>query len=330
MTLTRLLFCGALLTASLVAPGAQAQEDPVGGGRIAFGSARGGDNEDIFIRDPDGTERRLAVTSSDERDPQLSPDGAHVLFTRNDDIYVADVSGTNVTNLTNDASYDGYPTWRPDGSWIAWVSSKGSRREASALAADLVIARIASDRGSISDRTRLTGAEAGAAGPSWSVNDEIAIAMLAGAHHQIFTTRVDLSSASPSATPPVQLTRGKPSLAPAFSPDGNVIAFHTLVRLNLPDVFTMNRDGSGLLNLTDAPKTVEAFPSWSPSGARLVVSAGPDSAALRLAVLDVTSRRLSAAFTPGPGDRKPHWGVVAAEPPPPPPPLVPLPLEVAA
>ena len=30
------------------------------------------------------------------------------------------------------------------------------------------------DRGSISDRTRLTGAEAGAAGPSWSVNDEIA------------------------------------------------------------------------------------------------------------------------------------------------------------
>lgn len=314
MRIRRLLLSGAIVTGLVAAPAVRAEEEPVRGGRIVFTSARGGDDQDIYVRDPDGTERRLAVTDSDEINPQLSPDGAHVLFTRNDDVYVADVTGTTVINLTNDGAYDGYPTWRPDGSWIAWVSSKESRRTTSTLAADLVVARINGDRTSISDRARLTARQSGASGPSWSVADEVAFAMVKGGNEQIFKINVNVASSPASATAPVQLTSGKPSLAPSFSPDGAVIAFHTLVRRNLPDVLLMNSDGSGLVNLTDAPKTVEAFPAWSPAVGddRLVVSVGPSAASMRLVILDVATRHISTPFTTGPGDRTPHWGVVPA------------------
>jgi TolB protein len=54
---------------------------------------------------------------------------------------------------------------------------------------------------------------------------------------------------------------------PAFSPDGSKIAF-TSNRDGNPEIYVMNRDGSGLRRLTNNP-AIDVTPTWSPTGTQL-------------------------------------------------------------
>jgi len=56
---------------------------------------------------------------------------------------------------------------------------------------------------------------------------------------------------------------------PAFSPDGQRIAFDVYVGENNNDVFTINVDGSGLKQLTDNPG-YDGHPHWSADGLRII------------------------------------------------------------
>lgn len=55
---------------------------------------------------------------------------------------------------------------------------------------------------------------------------------------------------------------------PAWSPDGNQIAF-TGVRGGNSDIYVMNHDGSDVQRLTVAPES-DAYPTWTPDGAAIV------------------------------------------------------------
>lgn len=55
---------------------------------------------------------------------------------------------------------------------------------------------------------------------------------------------------------------------PAWSPDGSKLAFASTRSGNL-DIWVMNRDGSGLQNLTNSPRSSEGAPTWSPNGAQI-------------------------------------------------------------
>src|SRR5262249_11073408 len=62
-------------------------------------------------------------------------------------------------------------------------------------------------------------------------------------------------------------TNGSPekqNYLPAWSPDGSKIAF-TSNRDGNPEIYIMNKDGSGLRRITQNPAIDEA-PTWSPSG----------------------------------------------------------------
>lgn len=86
---------------------------------------------DIFLMDADGSNvRRLSATGTDYN-PSWSPDGTHIVFTRQEaasesDIFVMDASGGNVARLTNgdadstnlDAQYS------PDGGSITYEAAK--------------------------------------------------------------------------------------------------------------------------------------------------------------------------------------------------------------
>jgi TolB protein len=59
----------------------------------------------------------------------------------------------------------------------------------------------------------------------------------------------------------------KQNYLPVWSPDGSKIAF-TTNRDGNPEIYVMNRDGSGLRRMTNSP-AIDVTPTWSPNGAQL-------------------------------------------------------------
>ena len=67
---------------------------------------------------------RLTFGAFDDIHPAISPDGSQIAFAsqRNTfwDIYILDLSSGGIIQVTNDANYNGRPTWSPDGQWLAY------------------------------------------------------------------------------------------------------------------------------------------------------------------------------------------------------------------
>lgn len=59
----------------------------------------------------------------------------------------------------------------------------------------------------------------------------------------------------------------KQNYLPVWSPDGSKLAF-TTNRDGNPEIYVMNRDGSGVKRLTNSP-AIDVTPTWSPSGTQL-------------------------------------------------------------
>jgi hypothetical protein len=82
---------------------------------------------DIFVMNVDGTDARPLTTTGTDYNPDWSPDGAKIAFTRQEsaatsDIFVMNADGTKVRRLTDGASgaTNLNPQWAPDGSKIAY------------------------------------------------------------------------------------------------------------------------------------------------------------------------------------------------------------------
>ena len=62
--------------------------------------------------------------------PVPSPDGTRIAFRKmvdtNSEVFIANIDGTGVRNLTNHPAFDGWPAWSPDGRRIAFASNRNS------------------------------------------------------------------------------------------------------------------------------------------------------------------------------------------------------------
>lgn len=96
-----------------------------------------GEPNRIWVMDADGTNlRRLTEGNHHDLHADWSPDGRRIVFDRYEDlgptqdVWVMDADGANPQNLTpGQPGYDGAARWSPDGTQIAFHSTRGGMHE---------------------------------------------------------------------------------------------------------------------------------------------------------------------------------------------------------
>lgn len=106
---------------------------PIGNGRIIFDDYHS--YQHMLQVDLNGSTQPSAITSgfSRDRQPHVSPDGAHVLFSSersgNLDLWVKDLSTNEFFQMTDDGADDWDPAYTPDGNHILWSSNRSGNLE---------------------------------------------------------------------------------------------------------------------------------------------------------------------------------------------------------
>lgn len=123
------------------------------GNRIIFNSARTSPDLsvpwtsqylEVFTMDINGNEiEQITSLNSICTYPSFSPDGSKIVFRQlikepglnwsldpirfNSEIFIMDIDGESLTNISNNKAYDGWPLWVPDGSSVIFTSNRGGK-----------------------------------------------------------------------------------------------------------------------------------------------------------------------------------------------------------
>lgn len=214
------------------------------------------------------------------------------------EIYVMDSSGANQTRLTTNPASDSQPSFSPDGTQVAFVSTRSG-------SAQIWIMNATPG----SPAWRLTSDGATDSGPSWSPDGKvIAYASTVSGQSQLWaisasgtgaTTRllkdsyVDATPAwspdgaklaftstrggklqvwvigYPTAGTPVRITSDSSNVAPAWAPDGTKIAF-TSTGSGSPQIWLVaTAPGATPTQLTHDTVMADFSPTWSPDGSEI-------------------------------------------------------------
>jgi Tol biopolymer transport system component len=230
--------------------------------RIAFVSARDG-NEEIYAVHGDGSGLvRLTDHPAWDARPAWSPDGTRIAFVSDRSgiaqIYVMTANGSQVVRRTFGGAAAGSPSWSPDGSRITYTSLANGSNAVWSVGADCATTP--------APLFNLPGFEAE---PVWSP-DGTQLALVSD--WAAYDMRYDIYLIKPDGTGLTLLTAGSAEYwQPSWSPDGTKIAtlITRAVGINQYEstLGVMNADGSGLTPLIPAASWTKN--SWSPDGARI-------------------------------------------------------------
>jgi len=217
--------------------------------------------------------------------PCPSPDGTQVVFASNRagdwQIFIMNIDGGEVTQLTNRPGGNFTPTWSPDGRTIAFAAEPDGNSDIFVISADG------------GDLRQLTDHPGDDSHPHWSADGERIIFNSAQTTpdleadwldqwHEIFSMRIDGGDLR-------QHTHHRAVCTfPSFSPDGTMITYRKITstpgfswnlssRPRNSEVFVAAVDGSNEINLSDSA-AFDGWPVWSPDGARIAFAsnrAGP-------------------------------------------------------
>jgi len=235
------------------------------GGRDASGNDLG---LDLFVINADrsGEPTNLTASPGDDMDPTWSPDGTRIAFTStrvNDlrQVFIMSVEcepspGTCAVtdpprNVSAGFAIEYSPAWSPDGQTLAVAASIN-------LAPGRIFLRSAEggEPTMFDRRDRIIGADH----LSWS-SDGLWIAfswLVRRGQQEIYIASVERPGLDPKP-----LTNSLGNKEPAFSPDGQWIAF-TSTRDQNPEIYIMTNNGSGQKNLTQHPGR-DLQPDWKPA-----------------------------------------------------------------
>jgi WD40-like Beta Propeller Repeat len=261
---------------------------PVTNGPIAYESGFG-DEVDIAIANPDGTNLDPALVTSPgaDRDPAFSVDGKQLAFTStrdgNEEIYRAQVDGTQPVNLTRDPARDHDPDWAADGR-IAFASDRAGGSHIFAMGADGGGLR------------QLTAGPDDQQQPSWSPDGrEIVFVSAEAGNPDLYVLDAGTGAVRRLTDTPA------PEADPSWGPVG-AIAF-TAGAFGSQQVFRIGARGGDLRQLTTGLPD-NHFPAWSPDGARIALTSAGSN---RIVNADRSDQDGSVFQFSGIG-RDPKWG----------------------
>jgi len=245
-------------------PGVRSPVWSPGGGRIAFLS-RGERSKEVYVVNADGSgQRRLTGDARFPDSPAWSPNGRQLVFEGGPfvrGVYVVNADGSGQRRL---ARSGGAPAWSPDGRTIAFFS-------------DAKIYLMNADGSEHRQLTRKlwVWGQAGRA-LAWSPDGrKLAFFGKGGRCPICFNLYVVNSDGSGLRNLTGKLwaagagSGGGPTFDPAWSPDGQMIAFVGLTAGLGEPIYVVKADGSGLRNLTQKPVGAYADPAWSPDGRKI-------------------------------------------------------------
>lgn len=219
--------------------------------------------------DTESSETAVPANPTFIQEISWAPDGSRLLFSQLDiagdqyRIFSIRPDGSDQI-LLSEGARDLWTSWSPDGTKIAFASSRDGNPE---------IYVMNSDGGS---PARLTDHPASDSEPSWSPDGSmIAFTSEREGERRIFGMSADGSN-------PRRVTNGPgPEYAPRWSPDGGRIAFYATVADGDDRVVVVNADGSERKEIAKG-----VWPSWSPDGSSLLFS--PPGGGLVVQPLDGT------------------------------------------
>jgi TolB protein len=228
-------------------------------GKIVFASSESG-NYEIYLADPSGANRtQLTTNNAIDLDPTWSPDGRKVLFITNRDGNF-EIYTMNIDG-TNQTRLTNTPANEFD---PVWAPSGSKIAFSSDATGNLDVYTMNSDG---SAQTNLTNNVADDAFPTWTP-DSSKLAFTSGrsGNADIFVMNANGSSPTNISNNPAN------DEYPAWSPNGRLISFSS-DRFGTFDIFVMNTDGNAQMRLTSDPKE-ETYPAWSPDSSKLVFMMG--------------------------------------------------------
>jgi Tol biopolymer transport system component len=244
------------------------------GSKIAFARETPG-NTDIYVMTPDGSNvTRLTNDPLLESAPAWSPDASRIAFSAYGSppgpvhIYTMNADGTSRSQITDSELDDASPAWSPDGTSIAFVRDSRS------------IFVVEPDGGGpreVVDPGGLTGGLGLTFYPTWSPDGTKILFQSGpdGSDQGIYMVNVDGSGlhkvgSGKGSDPTWQPVPPGSSPGPPTSPTDRM-AFSSYRDGRLMDIYLMNRDGTGVIRITDSAAE-DHQPVWSPDGTKIAFS----------------------------------------------------------
>ncbi|MGA9531248.1 MAG: protein kinase [Anaerolineales bacterium] len=234
------------------------------GGRDQFGNDLG---LDVWVINSDGTGiKNVTHHVGDDSGASWSPDGQSIAFTstRVNDLAQVFVQATSCLNEEQDSCWDidarnisaGYavesdPAWSPEGGTIAVSASING-----APGRILLRSPFPGQPTRLDPTDHIVGAENLAWSPDASL---IAFTWIQPTMNEIWLVRMSDRGAGP-----IKLTNSLGNKDPAFSADGQWVAF-TSTRDQNPEIYLMTANGGNQTNLTQSPSSRDLQPDWQPA-----------------------------------------------------------------
>lgn len=235
------------------------------GKQIVYQAELADQSGELSVFDTETKRHRLLLkTNNADTASAISPDGTRIAFQTkiesNTEIYLINANGSGMTNLTNNPWRDGGPAFSPDGGQIVFSSNRDGHT------GKFNLYLMNTDGG---DQRLIYSAKEGmSVSPVFSPDRSsilFANDFASDGNFEIFRIRPGVSETAERLT-----FRGRYDGFPAFSPDGQRLAFVSNTDGN-SEIYLMNVDGKDLLRLT-RNAAEDTLPQFSRDGKRIIFS----------------------------------------------------------